>query len=290
MAAHGWPAQKARRGAPSGRWPRGHVGARVGRHVLRSREEIRRQLIGEAAPLFKRVLPLLLIRVGLCSHTVCLFCKTRGGARSVRFRLNGGDRVDPSPRDHDQSTCVMLTLSDGDRSVNHSPRGVLRSARFSSRFDRGIKLHRTDVILPRWGASRGHIWTVHSLFEDWTVDRASRRTTIDVRSWLDRHTIVARFVRDRGAFKAKLERKHRGIKGASVFSLIDVRSGHDRGLSRAIAAEIVARKKRKSCQKLRPIHGQHDRCDVTPRNRSHEDIKPPPRSPLPPTNSSQFLL
>ena len=63
--------------------------------------------------------------------------------------------MDPSPRDHDQSTCVMLTLSDGDRSVNHSPRGVLRSARFSSRFDRGIKLHRTDVILPRWEALRG---------------------------------------------------------------------------------------------------------------------------------------
>ena len=144
------------------------------------------------------------------------------------------------------------------------------------------------MILCDLGASRGRIWTVHSTSEDWTVDRASRRTTIDARSWPDRRTIVARFVRDRGAFRAKMERKHRGIKGASIFSLIDVRSGHDRGLLRAIAAEIVARKKRKSCQKLRPIHGQHGRCDVAPRNRSHEDIKPPPRSPLPPTNSDQF--
>ena len=50
----------------------------------------------------------------------------------------------------------------------------------------------------------------------------------------------------------------------------------------------MARKKRKSCQKLRPIDGQYGRCDVAPRNHSHEDIKPPPRSPLPPTNSDQF--
>ena len=33
---------------------------------VRSREEIRRQLIGQATSLFKRVFPLLLIRVGLC--------------------------------------------------------------------------------------------------------------------------------------------------------------------------------------------------------------------------------
>ena len=39
---------------------------------VRSREEIRRQLIGEAASLFKRVFPLLLIRVGLCpTRFVC---------------------------------------------------------------------------------------------------------------------------------------------------------------------------------------------------------------------------
>ena len=100
-------------GAPNGRWPRGHMGARVGATWalvwaprVRSREEIRRELTGEATPLFKRNFPLLLIRVGLCSHTVFLFCRRRGQATSVRFWLNGGDRVDPSPRDHDQSTCV----------------------------------------------------------------------------------------------------------------------------------------------------------------------------------------
>ena len=75
--------------------------------------------------------------------------------RASDLLTDGDDRVDPSPRDHRSNTCVMLTLSDGDQSVNHSPGGVLRSARFSSRFDRGIKLHRTDVILPRWEALRG---------------------------------------------------------------------------------------------------------------------------------------
>ena len=45
---------------------------------------------------------------------------------------DGYNHVDPSPRDHRSNTCVMLTLSDGDRSVNQSPRGVLRSTRLSS--------------------------------------------------------------------------------------------------------------------------------------------------------------
>ena len=165
---------------------RGHVGARVGRHVSRSREDITGQLIGESSPLFNRVRFLYLFRVGLCSHTVCLFCRTRGGARSVRFRLNGGDRVDPSPRDHDQSTCVMLTLSDGDRSVNHSPRGVLRSAQFSSRFDRGIKLHRTAH-----GISA--IAIVHPVGSSSDGGGASwKNSTIAVRSNCDRGVIEPR--------------------------------------------------------------------------------------------------
>ena len=95
MAGRVWPTQEARQVA---RRPRGHVGARVGRHMSRSREEIIRQLIGESSPLFNRVLSLYLFSVRLCSHTI-LFCRTRGGARIVRFGWNGGDRVDPSPRD-----------------------------------------------------------------------------------------------------------------------------------------------------------------------------------------------
>ena len=73
----GGPRTKHAGGAPSGGWPRGHVGARV----------------------------------GLYSHTILFFCRTGAGARIVRFRLNGDDRVDPSPRDHDQSTCSKSHLS-----------------------------------------------------------------------------------------------------------------------------------------------------------------------------------
>ena len=47
-----------------------HVGARVGHHVSRSREETLGQLIGESSPLFNCVLPLYFFRVGLCYHTV----------------------------------------------------------------------------------------------------------------------------------------------------------------------------------------------------------------------------
>ena len=127
MAAHGWPAQKAHRARQVAGRPRGHVGARVGRHVWLAIERERKSLRGEFVPLFNRAVFLYFLRVGLCSHTVFLFCRTRGGARSVRFRLNGGDRVDPSPRDHDQSTCVKTTLSGCDRSVYPTPRGDARS-------------------------------------------------------------------------------------------------------------------------------------------------------------------
>ena len=108
------------------------------------------------------------------------------------------------------------------------------------------------------------------------------------RSRSDRTVIAARSSRDRGAFDAESTPRSSDRGFVRIFSPIDARSGHDRGLSRSIAAKIVARKKRKSCHKLRPIHGQYGRCDVAPRNRSHDDIKPPPRSPLPPTNSDQF--
>ena len=52
--------------------------------------------------------------------------------RASDLLTDGDDRVDPSPLDHRSNTCVILTLSDGDQSVNQSPRGVLRSAQFSS--------------------------------------------------------------------------------------------------------------------------------------------------------------
>ena len=57
------------RGQVAGR-PRGHVGARVGRHVWLDIEGERRILIGESVPLFNHILSLYFLRVGLCSHTV----------------------------------------------------------------------------------------------------------------------------------------------------------------------------------------------------------------------------
>ena len=75
MAEPGWPARDAGaqwRGHVAGghATTQVHVGARVGRHVSRSREETLGQLIGESSPLFNRVLPLYFFRVGLYSHTV----------------------------------------------------------------------------------------------------------------------------------------------------------------------------------------------------------------------------
>ena len=58
--------------------------------------------------------------------------------RASDLLTDGYDRVDPSPRDHRSNTCLVFILSDGDRSVNQSSRGVPRSTRFSSRLDHGL--------------------------------------------------------------------------------------------------------------------------------------------------------
>ena len=84
MAGRVWPTQEAHRARQMAGRPRGHVGARVGRHVSRSREEILGQLIGESSPLFNHVLPLYFFRVGLCS--------TRSYLLQVTWRL-GGRRI-----------------------------------------------------------------------------------------------------------------------------------------------------------------------------------------------------
>ena len=81
MAAHGWPAQKAHKARQVAGRPGGHVGARVERHVWLAMERERKILRGEFVPLFKRILSLHLIRVGLCSHTI-LFLQ-------VTWRLGG---------------------------------------------------------------------------------------------------------------------------------------------------------------------------------------------------------
>ena len=68
-----------------------------------------------------------------------------------------------------------------------------------------------------------------------TVDRASRRTTIDARSWPDHRAIVVQSARNRGAFSTKLELFHRGIDGIprQLYQTVSdrestARSTHDR--------------------------------------------------------------
>ena len=150
--------------------------------VAEQRGDIR-YLIEESSPLFKRVLSLYLFRVGLCSHTI-LFCTTRGGERIVRFRLNGGDRVDPSPHDHDQSTCVKTPLSGCNRSAYLTPRGDARSVGSSSK---------GEAAWSRFNCPFS--WKLHR-----TVQRCCGRTS---RSSRDRGVIEPRSRRDRTPFEAE---------------------------------------------------------------------------------------
>ena len=56
------------------------------------------------APGFNLVISTVFFHVGLCSHTI-VFCRLRGGSAIVGFGQDDDDHVDPSPRDHQWSTC-----------------------------------------------------------------------------------------------------------------------------------------------------------------------------------------
>ena len=92
------------------------------------------------------------------------------------------------------------------------------------------------------------------------------RGSIATRSWPDHDTIVARSRRDRGYNQPRSRLLQRGI----MWLIIPTSSDGDRWSNDiTIVAPIEA--------ESRPISGQSRSYNVTPRNRSHEPCKLPPR-------------
>ena len=67
------------------------------------------------------------LRVGLCSHTF-LFCRRRGDTAGIGCDQDVEDRVDPSPRDHQITTCAKDGISGDDPKAYLTPRGDIESA------------------------------------------------------------------------------------------------------------------------------------------------------------------
>ena len=115
-----------------------------------------------------------------------------------------------------------------------------------------------------------------------TVDCASRRTTIDARSWPDRRAIVAQSARDCGALSAKLELFHRGIDGAplqlhqTVFDQESTtRSTHDRGPIAARSGLFLKRNRglfKANPEAMAPLS---ETVPTTPQIRSHDRFNCP---------------
>ena len=185
--------------------PHNHVRARVGHHVEAGNREDMTKLIRESTPLFNRVLSLYFFRVGLCSHTI-LFIAGDVATRRASDRGGNPRSHGRSPRDQQLRHVLKIGISDGspDHTWMRHKRSIVVpiSSRFIGRsWSSAISEHHADT--SGWS---------NSASKDWTVDRASRRTTIDAWSWPDRRVIAARFVRNRGAFSAKVELWHRGIE------------------------------------------------------------------------------
>ena len=170
-------------------------------------EEIWGQLIGEATPLFNRVLSLLLIRVGLCSHTI-LFIAGDVAAWRASDRIRAVEIA--WTRVHaitDYNTCLKKIVS-GLRSMAYlAPRGRFWSAGSSSNGGHCDHDHHRDL-RPSDGGRSSESWTTRSGDRSHSftwgvigrlrghVEELHDRGPIEPRSRRDRAAIVEHLLRN----------------------------------------------------------------------------------------------
>ena len=151
-------------------------------------------------------------------------CRTRGSTAGVGFDQDGGDRVDPSPRDHQSNTCANAHLSGVDRKAHRSPRGDRRRAYLHQPSDRAIAIQR-----PREVGFLPFFWKTSGASDsNLTAQKASGRTS---RSRCDRTAIAPRSHRDRAAITLLQRRNRIQMTGRSTTTMIRARSRRDRARS-----------------------------------------------------------
>ena len=111
------------------------------------------------APVFKLVISTVFFHVGLCSHTIVI-CRLCGRSAIVGFGLDDDDRVDPSPCDHQWSTCGKYRVSGCNQRAYLRTCGVTRSA---DRHQMKVARSRSDGHgEARSSSLRGDAWSVRS--------------------------------------------------------------------------------------------------------------------------------
>ena len=139
------------------------------------------------------------------SHTVLTFCRRCGRTTCVGFDQDGGDRVDPSPRDLNYNTCAKSDLSEVDLPI------IWRRVEAQGASD----LHRTnDTRFIANARSRRSSSDGGSPSSSGPSSRSSTHLKLHQmagkicgrtpRSRSDRTAIVARSSRDRGSFIVEL--------------------------------------------------------------------------------------
>ena len=120
-------------------------------------------------------------------------CRTRGNLPDVGCDQNDGDRVDLSPRDRNQGTCVKTTLSGCDLSAHRAPRGVNRSAYRHQREYQQSDSHDET----RSSSLRGGAWSVRSP-SDGRRQGSDHKQLISIERWIEPKE-EPRSTRDRGS-------------------------------------------------------------------------------------------
>ena len=114
-------------------------------------------------------------------------CRMRGGPPDVGCDQNGYDRVDPSPRDHQISTCVKVTLSGRDRSAYLMPRGDTRSAGSSWKADTARSRSDRPLSSRSIGRSRRFVEELHDRGSIIPRSRCDRAAIVELSSWTHLH-------------------------------------------------------------------------------------------------------
>ena len=202
-----------------------------------------------------------------------VYCRWRGGLAGVGSDQSGGDRVDPSPRDH----WLQHVLQKKSKwiKIDGLPCAtwmILERWIFIKR--RALRSRSSPRSLPIWRRTLVGIGDhtigrsepfVH-LRRYRTVARTRGRTP---RSRSDRTAIAARSSRDRGAFAAESTPQGPDVIFVRMCSEIDAQSTHDQATIVVDPGEKRGPEETEFMAKLRSIRGQSRSGNVAPRNCSH---------------------
>ena len=156
------------------------------------------------------------------------FGRQRGCTSGVGFHQDDGDRVDPSPRDHQSCTCAKFILSEGDRKAYLMTHGFIRRSQSLAISGSGRTAwthgdHSISIRGPRFAPIFISLWRrvelsgasdLHRMGNAWSS--LARQIFIKLRSSSDGGKIKTGSRRDRGSIAGRSWPRSSTIMGSFI--------------------------------------------------------------------------